>query len=564
MPANLPKGRSSVNVRLLSALLLTSAIAAPAIASTVTGTVADAGGVRPLQGADVRIPALGRVTSADAAGRFRFTGLPAGTYDVVVSFAGATASTQSVTVGAEGSVAQMSFALAPDGTDIETILVVGQQANMLSSISRQRAADTVVTVLTKDAMGQFPDQNVAESLRRAPGINVLNDQGEGRFVAVRGLDPNLNSTSINGARVPATGGEDRMVALDVIPSELIESIEIKKTLTPDMDGDTIGGSIEINTTSAFDRKKDFVTLSAEGSYNQLSEEWSPKFGANFAKLITEDFGISGGFSWNKRKFSTDNIEAADWATTKDGYDYAKTIEYRDYDVQRERWGGNLSIDWRPADNTTLYVRGLYSKFDDTELRTRLVFKPTPAPISATDTGFTFESAAGSAGRMEIRRDLKDRREWQTTTSIVAGGRTDVGPWTLDYSGSWSRAEQKEDGSIDPIRFRQRLQGAGAFGVTFDFSDWQRPGFDVTKGEAAFLDPSKYTMSLLEYTDKEDSTDKEWAFKADRPANRGDVAIRRAGRGAAPCRTQFVTNPAGDACHRRATAAGAAARRSASS
>ena len=482
-----------MNVRLLTALLLSSAIAAPAIASTVVGTVADSSGVRVLQGAEVRIPALGRVTNADAAGRYRFTGLPAGTHEVVATFAGAGQQVQTVTVGAEGTM-QLNFALAPAGTEIETILVVGQQANMLSAISRQRAADTVVTVLTRDAIGQFPDQNVAESLRRAPGINVLNDQGEGRFVAVRGLDPNLNSTSINGARVPATGGDERAVALDVIPSELVESIEIRKSLTPDMDGDTIGGSIEITTTSAFDREKGFVSASVEGGYNQLSEKWSPKIGMNFAQRLTEDFGVSGGFSWNRRKFSTDNIEAADWTTGEDsGLDYAETIEYRDYDVERVRWGGNISLDWRPADTTTLYLRGLYSKFDDTELRTRLVFKPDIEPASGSADGFSFDSADG---RIEVRRDIKDRREWQTTTSIVGGGRTEVGPWTLDYSASWSRAEQKEDGSIDPMRFRYRASGAGKLGVDFDFADWQRPGFTITQGEAAFLNPANYSFTLL--------------------------------------------------------------------
>ena len=486
-------------------------MAQAALAGTLTGTVADSNGVKPLQGADVRITSLGRVTNADAAGRFRFTDLPAGTYEVTASFAGAGVQTQSVTIVRDGSM-QINFARAPQGTDIDTILVVGQQATLLTNIQRQRAADTVVTVLSKDAIGQFPDQNVAEALRRAPGINVLNDQGEGRFVAVRGLDPNLNSTSINGARVPATGGDDRMVALDVVPSELVESIEIKKSLTPDMDGDTIGASVEIHTTSAFDREKSFLTLTAEGGFNKLSDDWSPKFGGSFARRVTDNFGVSGGFSWNKRKFSTDNIEVADWVEGEDGGpDFAETIEYRDYDVQRTRWGGNLSLDWRPADNTTLYLRGLYSKFDDTELRTRLVFKPGSEPASGSADGFAFDAADG---RFEVRRDLKDRREWQTTTSLVGGGRTEVNEWALEYSASWSRAEQKEDGSIDPIRFRQRFSGAGKFGVDFDFSDWQRPGFAITQGEADFLNPGKYSFSLLEHTDSEDSTDKEWAFKTD--------------------------------------------------
>lgn len=502
---------SRSTARAAALLFASTALGQAAFASTLVGTVLDSSGARPLQGAEVRIGALGRVTTADTAGRYRFTDLPAGTHEVTARFAGAGVQTQTVTVAADGTQ-QINFALAPEGTDIDTILVIGQQANLLNNIQRQRQSDTIVTVLSKDAIGQFPDQNVAEALRRAPGINVLNDQGEGRFVAVRGLDPNLNSTSINGARVPATGGDDRAVAMDVIPSELVESIEIKKSLTPDMDGDTIGASIEVHTTSAFDREKGFISLSAEGGFNKLSDEWSPKFGGSFATRLTEDFGVSGGFSWNKRKFSTDNIEVADWKEGEDGGpDFAETIEYRDYDVERTRWGGNLSLDWRPADSTTLYLRGLYSKFDDSELRTRLIFKPDGDPSSGSADGFGFDT---DDSEMEVRRDLKDRREWQTTTSIVAGGRTEVREWTLDYMASWSRAEQREDGSIDPIRFSQEFDEENPLGVNFDFSDWQRPGYSITKGGAGFVDASEYGFDVLEYTADETARDTEWAFKTD--------------------------------------------------
>src|SRR3546814_3822421 len=97
------------------------------------------------------------------------------------------------------------------GNAADTILIVGQRANLASAISLQRAAGTVETVLTRDAIGQFPDQNVAEAVRRAPGVNVLNDQGEGRFVSVRGLDPNLNAASINGVRIPSPESDVRSV-----------------------------------------------------------------------------------------------------------------------------------------------------------------------------------------------------------------------------------------------------------------------------------------------------------------------------------------------------------------
>lgn len=491
-----------------AALLATAA--APVLANTIQGSVLDKDGVRPLQGAEVRIEGLNRVAQTDAQGRYRFTGVPAGKYVVRAQYAGTDDQAQDVSV-ADGGSREVAFALAPSGSGDPMLLVMGQQATLLSSISRQRASDTVTTVLTRDAIGQFPDQNVAESLRRAPGINVLNDQGEGRFVSVRGLSPDLNSASINGNRILSTGGDERTVALDVIPNELVESIEIKKSLTADMDGDTIGGSLDIKTTSAFDRKKGFVALSAQGDYNQLADQWSPKFTGNFSVPITENFGIAGGASWNRRRFATDNVEADGWNVSDAGVDFAEDLEYRDYDVERVRWGGNLSLDWRPTPGTTLYLRGIYSKFDDTELRRRLIFGFNEEPRSGTATTATFDSADG---RIEVRRDLKDRGEAQSIANISAGGKTETGAWTIVYDASWSYADQQENGSIDPIRFRQRFQTPGALGVTIDYSDLQRPTYNIGFGSANFLNPSRYSLTLFERTTREDAKDKEFAARID--------------------------------------------------
>ena len=142
-------------------------------------------------------------------------------------------------------------ALAQSANDddmmMETISVVGQRAMMEEAIARQRNSDTVESILTRDDIGQFPDQNIAESVRKLTGVNVLNDQGEGRFVSVRGLDPALNASSLNGVRLPSPESDTRAVALDVIASELISSVSIQKTLTPDMDADTIGASNVVNS-----------------------------------------------------------------------------------------------------------------------------------------------------------------------------------------------------------------------------------------------------------------------------------------------------------------------------
>ncbi|HZG33979.1 MAG TPA: TonB-dependent receptor plug domain-containing protein, partial [Sphingopyxis sp.] len=364
-------------------LSLAAAFPGAALASDIIGTVTDATDTRALQGTEVRIVELGRVAEAGRDGSYRFADVPAGTYTLEARYIGAAPVTQSVTVTDGGNVVA-NLSVGTDGS----ILVIGQAANLSSSLSRQRAADGVESVLTRDAIGQFPDQNVAESLRRLPGVNILNDQGEGRFISVRGLDPELNAASINGARLPAPESDVRSVALDVVAAELIESIEVKKSLTPDMDGDTIGASIEINTTSAFDRKKDLLSVKLEGSYNHYADALTPKGSFDFSTRVTDNFGIAGGVSYYQRKFETDNIEAADW-DEQDGNAFAREVQYRDYDVERKRLGGSLSLDWRPSDTTKLYARGLYSQFSDQEYRGDVIFIMSGDPRESTETSAEF-------------------------------------------------------------------------------------------------------------------------------------------------------------------------------
>ncbi|MEM9965326.1 MAG: TonB-dependent receptor [Asticcacaulis sp.] len=506
--------------RRLTAILLASTAlvcAAAANAGNVTGAVTDAtdtGAV--LRGAEVTLVELNQSHTVDSDGQFRFTNIPAGNYTLRVTYTGARTELVSISVPATGDI-NANVQLAPaDGSDGNTILVIGQRANLNSSISRQRSADGVQTTLSRDSIGQFPDQNVAESIRRAPGVNVLNDQGEGRFVSVRGLDPNLNSASLNGNRILATGGDERAVALDVVPAELIESIDIKKSLTPDMDADTIGASIEINTTSAFDRKKGFVSASLEGSYNDLSGETSPKGSFDFSTRLTENLGVAGGLSYYNRKFESDNIEVGSWATDNNGVDFAEEIDYRDYDVRRERYGATLNFDYRLGENSSMYLRTLYSKFDDTELRRRLVLITEFDEVSdASGDSVTFDSADS---RIEVRRDLKDRGEWQTIRTVAFGGKTFTGAWKFNYDLAFSQADQQEKGSVDPIRFRNRFNSGNPLVLQFDYSDMKKPAYAVVGAPGNFNNAASYEMTVLERTTQEDAKDTEWSAKFDAARN----------------------------------------------
>ena len=391
---------------------------------------------------------------------------------------------------------------------LDTVLVVGQRAMMESAINRQRDSDTVQSVVTRDAIGQFPDQNVAESVRRLTGINILDDQGEGRFVSVRGLDPSLNSSSINGVRLPSPESDTRAVALDVVASELVESIEVKKTLIPEMDADTIGASVEINTTKAFDREDLFVSGKIEGSYNDLNGKTSPKGSVDFSIPVSDTFGIAGGFSYYDRKTSTDNMEMDGW-DEEDGIVYADEVQYRDYDVERERIGGSLSFDWRPTESTTLYARAIYSQFDDTEKRGRLTLEFDEAPYAGTATTASFSDADGE---ITVQRDLKDRFESQTIQSYSVGGDTLLDNWTFEYQLAYSKAEEHEHKTIDPTRFERKFEDEGLM-IDFDYSNLETTKYMVTGGQDLFLAPAEYEFDKIEVVDGL-STDKEWAGKFD--------------------------------------------------
>jgi len=489
---------------------------APAIAGEIEGSVIDESGTAALRAAEVEIIETGRSAVTASDGSFRFVDVPAGTYTLRATYVGAQPSDMTVTVPATGEVTA-DFTLG--GYDGQ-ILVLGQRANLGSALSRKRAADTISDVISRDAIGQFPDQNVAEALRRIPGTNVLNDQGEGRFVSVRGMDPELNATSLNGVRLPAPESDVRSVALDVISSDIIESIEVKKSLTPDMDADTIGASIEIETTSAFDREKALLVAKVEGSYNEKSNELSPKGSIDFASRLGENVGISGGVSYYQRTFETDNIEADDW-TDDGGTPFAQEVQYRDYDVERERISATLGMDFRVGDTTELYAKGTWSQFDDQEYRRRLTFDfgdfeddnlPSFSGSTATYSSDTAEFTA--------ERDVKDRFERQRIYSLVLGGETKLDSgFFAEYSASYAKSTEKENGSIDPTQFEQDFEGDSDIAgdellIGLDWSDPRVPIYSASGNTSGFFDPAGYALKDIEMTALSDAQDEEWAGQLD--------------------------------------------------
>ena len=234
--------------------------------------------------------------------------------------------------------------LAQSDVNVEEIIVVGSRASLASALTKQRESDKISGVVDSDAIGTFADINVAESLRRISGIMVENDQGEGRYVSVRGMNTDLNAMTING--VSTASPEDRRgMILDGVPSDLLQSMTVYKTLTPNLDADTIGGAIDLETITAFTYDEPLYRVRVDTTRNELTKDSSnPRLSATLTNRWQMDGGELGAavvLSDQTRRIVAHNNENGGWGSIAPNDDY----EMRFYDLERERRGIVLNLDY---------------------------------------------------------------------------------------------------------------------------------------------------------------------------------------------------------------------------
>jgi TonB-dependent receptor len=337
-----------------------------------------------------------------------------------------------------------------------TVVITGQQASLRKSIAAQDKADNIVSVVSSDDIGGLPDKNAAEALARLPGVSVQRDQGEGRYITVRGMGPDLNAVTINGALLPSPEASRRAVALDVIPAGLIRSLEVSKTLTPDMDANSLGATVEVKSLTAFDLPGKVLSVTAAASRDQNTQQTSPSGSLLWAQRFMDGkLGVAVGLSAEKRKFGSDNVETGGaWDGDKLG-----GFELRDYLPVRERRAAAVNFDYRPAAGNSWFMRNLLSRFSDDEVRDRIT-------ISNIAGGSIAEGATASA---RAERRLRQRKYTQEIRSTVLGTEQKFQDWLLNLEGGTSRANEDTPESINDARFRGNANFAGV-----GFSDGEQP------------------------------------------------------------------------------------------
>lgn len=374
------------------------------------GTVADASNQSKLAGASVKIAGTTNGAVADLNGQFTVYSRP-GPVSVTISFLGYRDTTITITLK-QNEVTNLPVVLSSSAAQLGNVLTTGYLQGQAKALNQQKNADNIRNIISSDQIGRFPDPNAAEALQRVPGVNIERDQGEGRYVLIRGLAPQFTNINVNGEQIPSPEADVRFVALDAIPSDQLASIEVSKTLTPDMDGDAVGGSVNLITRTAQSRFT-HINGSLAGGYNNLigqpnvqgQLQFDQRFGAK------EKLGVLVNGNYYHNHLASDN-----WEQEPSDHE----LELRDYELVRTRAGLSTTVDYKFNNRHEIYFRSLYSRFTDREWRRRFVLKPEDE---------------------EIEKLTKDRFESQSITSFNLGGKHNFRKFYLNYEGQYSEGRQ---------------------------------------------------------------------------------------------------------------------------
>lgn len=345
---------------ILVALLLVITAAAQHGTGTISGRVADREGA-VLPGAQVELQPRILSVATNGTGEFTITGLAPGQYTVTISYVGFQTFTSKVTVNA-GQAARVNAVLEVAGGSQE-VTVVADAQGVAEAINEQRTSDNILDVMPAGVIQSLPNENIADVVGRVPGVSLERDEGEGKYVQIRGTEPRLNNTTVDGIEVPAPEDNVRQVKLDTIPADIVESVEVNKTLAANQDADAIGGTVNLVTKKASDAPT--LTLEAIGGFTPIQDTRymglvtgtaGKRFGPNkrFGALFT------GSYDYNGR--GIDDIEPAPNDTAIPSYG---SMDVREYRYQRKRYGFGGSLDYKLKDPASgLFLHYFLSDFKD--------------------------------------------------------------------------------------------------------------------------------------------------------------------------------------------------------
>ena len=393
----------------------------------VTGQITDAE-KQILPGASIIVEGMHAGVTSDINGFYTIANLKPGTYTLKVSYVGYSPKEMTVTI-ANGKVLTRDVVL-DEGAELKEVEVLGAFSGQRKAFQMQKAAMGVTNVVSADQVGKFPDSNIGDALKRINGINVQYDQGEARFGQVRGTSADLTSVTVNGNRLPSAEGDTRNVQLDLIPADMIQTIEVNKVVTSDMDGDAIGGEVNLVTKSTPSHR--ILNFTAGTGYTWISEKPQLNLGATWGQRFFNDkFGVMASASYQYAPGGSDNTEFE--YVEKDGKVVLNEAQVRQYYVTRERQSYSLGLDYRFSPLHKISFKGIYNRRNDWENRYRISYKKLASDPSSQSV--VIQTKAGSDNNKDARL------ERQQTMDFTLDGEHQFGRLNVDWASSFSRATE---------------------------------------------------------------------------------------------------------------------------
>ena len=451
-------------------------VRAEGAAGIVFGSVREPTRGASLPGARVTVAGQSAVTAAD--GSFRIAGLAPGQYQLRVEYLGYEDAVSDITIaGTAGLRADVTLQSTGMTGVIERVEVRATREGQALALNQQRSRVNLTNVVSADLLGRFPATNLAEAAQRIPGVSIERDQGEGRFVNVRGAPLEFTSVSIDGVQLAAPNASRRAVELDTIPPDVIAALEVTKAITPDMDGDAIAGQINIVTQSALDREGMILRGSVgtgefelgSGANDRANLTIGNRFGAD------QNFGALFAGSWSRSGRFTDNVET-EFVRAADGRILPDVSEIKDYDGERTRRGITGRFDFRLDESNLLYLIGSASRFRDEEYRNTFTIDYDPSRITAAS-----DERGGITTRATFDKELRERFQDQRINTLNLGGEHFVEDWKIEWQSSYSKGEFKLPRRQQFI-YRSTLRPP----MQYDFSNPDFPAWTLLNGDGSVL------------------------------------------------------------------------------
>ncbi len=350
---------------------------------------------------------------------------------------------------------------SPDvSSEVDEVVISGVRDAELNARQQEREKKIFSSVISQDDAGNFADQNVAESLQRLPGVTLQKEEGEGKFVSVRGLGPDFVTVSMNGNEMASASSDTRAFALDALPADMLGSIEVFKSLTPDMDLNSIAGIVNVKTVSAFDKKKDTLKAMLQDSYQDYRGEHSPKLTLQGTNLfLDKTVGIGYTLSYEDKATETYQVRhhaenLMNYRTDAKGNSILapNQLEARQEEADRKRITGSLDLGYKLDDETEYYLRMSKTHFEDMDVALREYSRFDTA--TGVENVYVDEST-GTFGiaDAELQQQYFLSDGTATTTSASIGGKNTFNEtWHVDYAYAWSKGEWSKPGA-SRVQFR---------------------------------------------------------------------------------------------------------------